>query len=82
LLRLYVIQLAFNALWSWLFFRWHLGAAASADVLVLCALVILTTWRCSQARGAAGVLMLPYAMWVVFASALTFAIWRLNPQLL
>ena len=82
LLRLYVAQLVVNALWTSLFFRWRLGAAALVDVVVLCVLVVLTTWRCSQARRASGVLMLPYAMWVTFASALTFAVWRLNPQLL
>ena len=82
LLRLYIAQLALNVLWTWLFFRWRLGAVASADVLVLCALAIVLTWRCSQAGAVAGVLMLPYALWTAFASVVTFAMWRLNPPLL
>ena len=34
-LAVFVAQLAVNALWSWLFFAWHLGAWALADVLLL-----------------------------------------------
>jgi translocator protein len=40
-LTLYLVQLALNALWSWLFFGWHLGAAAFADVLLLLAPYLL-----------------------------------------
>ncbi len=82
LLWLYVAQLGLNALWSWLFFRWRLGAAASVEVVALCACVVWTTVRFWRVRGASGVLMLPYALWVVFASALTVAVWRLNPRFL
>src|SRR3546814_2350052 len=31
-LTLFLVQLAVNALWSWLFFGWHLGALAFADI--------------------------------------------------
>jgi benzodiazapine receptor len=36
-------------------------------------------WR---VRPLAGVFLVPYLLWVTFASALNYAIWRLNPQLL
>jgi tryptophan-rich sensory protein len=36
------VQLALNALWSWLFFGWHRGALAFADVLLLWALIVAT----------------------------------------
>ena len=75
-------QLGANALWSWLFFRWHAGAAASVEVLVLLALVALTLRSFWRAHALAGWLMLPYLAWVGFASALTVAIWRLNPAVL
>src|SRR3954470_22090068 len=42
-LGLFLLQLAANALWSWLFFAWHLGGAAFADILVLLALLVATT---------------------------------------
>ena len=73
-------QLAANALWSWLFFGWREGALAFGEVLVLWALIIVTVvafWRLSVA---AAVLLLPYLAWVTFASALTFAVWQLNPN--
>ncbi len=81
-LSLFVAQLALNALWSWLFFRWHRGALAFADVVLLWLLILATLmlfWRVSPLSGA---LLIPYLMWVSFASALNFAVWRLNPQLL
>ena len=36
------LQLALNALWSWLFFGWHRGALAFADIVVLLALIVAT----------------------------------------
>lgn len=81
-LGLFGLQLAANALWSWLFFAWHRGALAAVEVLVLLALVAATTvafWRISRL---AAVLLLPYLLWVSFASVLTWAVWRSNPGLL
>lgn len=79
---LFVAQLVFNALWSWLFFEWHRGALAFADILLLLALIIatiITFWRVSAL---AGMLLLPYLAWVSFATALTFSVWQRNPALL
>lgn len=81
-LGLYLLQLAANALWSWLFFGWHRGALAFGEVLVLWALIAATVvafWRVDRP---AGVLLLPYLAWVSFASALTWAVWQRNPGLL
>jgi translocator protein len=81
-LTLFLIQLAVNALWSWLFFGWHLGAAAFADIILLWALIVATLgafWRISPIAGA---LLIPYLLWVSFALALNYSVWQLNPQLL
>jgi len=81
-LALFVTQLGANALWSWLFFAWHKGALAFADVLFLLALIgamIATFW---SVRRLAAVLMVPYLVWVCFASALTWVVWQTNPALL
>lgn len=81
-LALYAGQLAVNALWSWLFFGWHLGAQALADVLLLWALIAATAvafWRVSRLAGA---LLLPYLAWVSFATALNAVLWLRNPGLL
>lgn len=81
-LALFVIQLAINALWSWLFFAWHHGALAFADIMLLWLLIVATTVGFWRVRPLAGALLLPYLAWVSFASALNFAVWQLNPQLL
>lgn len=81
-LGLFVAQLIANALWSWLFFGWHKGALAFGDVLLLLVLVIATAAAFWRIRSAAGALLLPYAAWVGFASALTWTVWRANPGLL
>jgi tryptophan-rich sensory protein len=76
------VQLALNALWSWLFFGWHHGALAFADILVLLVLIVATLvafWRISRLAGA---LLIPYFLWVSFASALNYSVWQLKPQVL
>ena len=81
-LGLFGAQLVANALWSWLFFAWHRGALASVEVLVLLALIVATAaafWRHSRL---AAVLLVPYLLWVSFASILTWVVWRSNPVLL
>jgi benzodiazapine receptor len=79
---LFLSQLAVNALWSWLFFAWRQGGLAFAEVLVLLALIAATVVAFWRIRPLAGVLLLPYLLWVAFASVLNYATWRLNPQLL
>ena len=81
-IALFVAQLAVNALWSWLFFAWHLGAGAFADVLVLLALIAATIIAFWRVRPLAGILLLPYFAWVSFASALTWSVWQSNPGVL
>lgn len=81
-LMLYLVQLAVNALWSWLFFGWKLGALAFVDILVLIALVCAAIVAFARIRPTAAALLLPYLAWISFASALNFAVWRANPGLL
>jgi benzodiazapine receptor len=76
---LYVVQLAANALWSWLFFGWRMGAFAFADVLILLALIVATVVVFWRVRRLAAILLLPYLAWVAFASALTWSVWQGNP---
>lgn len=81
-LWLFLIQLAVNALWTWLFFVWHQGALAFIEIVILWALILATIVAFWRVQPLAGILLLPYLAWVTFASALTYATWRLNPQLL
>ena len=81
-LALFLIQLAVNALWSWLFFGWHRGALAFADIVLLWLLIVATVTGFWRARGLAGALLVPYLCWVSFATVLNYAVWQLNPQIL
>ena len=81
-LVLYVVQLVLNALWTWLFFAWHRGALAFAEVLLLWVAVSMTLNMFWRVRTLAGVLLVPYLAWVSFATALTYAVWRGNPGVL
>ena len=81
-LSLFGVQLALNALWSWLFFAWHLGAWAFADIVVLWAFIVATLVSFWRVRPLAGALLIPYLLWVSFASVLNYSVWQLNPQIL
>jgi translocator protein len=81
-MTLFAAQLALNALWPWLFFHWRLGAAALAEIAVLWIVLALTIAAFARVRRVAAVLLLPYLVWVSFAAALTWAVWRRNPSLL
>ena len=81
-LALFVIQLALNALWSWLFFGWHRGDLAFADILLLWVMIIATLLAFWRVRALAGALLVPYLLWVSFASVLNYVVWQLNPQVL
>ena len=81
-IALFLVQLALNALWSWLFFGWHQGGLAFADILLLWVLIVATLvafWRVSRLAAA---LLFPYLLWVSFATALNYSVWQLNPRLL
>jgi len=81
-LTLYIAQLVANAAWSWLFFALHRGGLAFAEILVLWGLLVATVVAFRRISGLAAILLYPYLAWVTFASALTLAVWRLNPGLL
>ncbi|HEU5209984.1 MAG TPA: TspO/MBR family protein [Longimicrobiales bacterium] len=81
-LTLFLVQLALNALWSWLFFAWQLGTAARVEIVVLLVVIALTIAAFWRVRPLAGALMLPYLAWVAYATALTFALVRQNPGIL
>jgi tryptophan-rich sensory protein len=81
-LALFVTQLAANALWTWLFFVWHQGALAFAEILLLWCLIVATIRSFWQVSALAAALLLPYLVWVTFASALTLSTWTLNPTVL
>jgi benzodiazapine receptor len=81
-LSLFIVQLAFNALWSWLFFGWQLGAWSFTGLVLLWLLIVGTLASFWRLHNLAGGLLLPYLAWVTFAGALNYMAWQLNPQVL
>ncbi len=81
-LLVYLVQLALNALWTWLFFAWHRGALAFVGVVLLWIAVAMTMNLFRRVRPVAGTLMIPYLAWVTFATMLTYAVWKANPGIL
>ena len=71
-------QLALNALWSILFFGLENPGAAFVEVVLLWVLIAATVRDFARISKVAAALLAPYLAWVTFASALNFAIWRLN----
>ena len=82
ILILFLVQLAFNSLWSWLFFAWQLGALAFFDIVILWVLVVATLVAFWRVVPLAGILLVPYLLWVSFAAALNYSVWQLNPNVL
>lgn len=81
-LILFLVQLALNALWSWLFFAWRLGGPAFVHILLLWPMIVATLIAFWRIRPLAGALLIPYLLWVSFAAVLNYSVWQLNPQLL
>jgi translocator protein len=79
-LVVFLVHLVFNAAWTGIFFGLRMFGLALAEIVVLAALVawlVVMFWR---VRPLAGALLVPYLLWVGFATALTFSLWRLNPE--
>ena len=77
-LRLFLVQLALNFLWTWIFFGAHQMLTAFADLVALWAAILLTLLTFKKMSTTAAWLLVPYLAWVTFAGYLNFAIWRLN----
>jgi len=77
-LGLFLGQLLLNALWSWIFFGLKAPGWAFLELVALCLAVAATTVAFARLRPAAGLLLVPHLLWVSFAAALNFALWRLN----
>jgi tryptophan-rich sensory protein len=76
---LFGLQLIANAAWSAIFFGLHRFDLAFVEILVLWVLILATMVAFWRLDARAGLLLLPYALWVSYAGALNLAIWRLNP---
>ncbi len=77
-LALFLVQLALNLGWSWLFFQRHAIGGALVEILLLWIAIAATTFVFSRILPASAWLMAPYLAWVSFAAFLNASYWRLN----
>jgi translocator protein len=77
-LWLFLIQLALNAAWSWIFFAFMLPGAALVEIVVLWIVILATIIAAWPISRTASLLLVPYLGWVTFASVLNATLWRLN----
>ncbi len=74
----YGIQLVLNALWSIIFFGMHNPGLALLEIIILWLFILITLIKFYKINKTAGLIFIPYLLWVSFASILNYAIWILN----
>ncbi len=77
-LYFYGAQLVLNSFWSVIFFGLKNPGLAFLEIIFLLALITVTGIKFYKVEKAAGLLFLPYILWVGFAAFLNFFIWQLN----
>lgn len=74
----FFIQFGLNLLWSFIFFKMHAIGFALIEIIVMWLFIILTINEFKKHSKAAAILLIPYLVWVSFASVLTASIFYLN----
>lgn len=77
-LGIWFVQLALNAAWPWLMFGHKQITFALIDIAALWLAILAFIILAWPLRRYASALFVPYFLWVSFAAALNFEIWRLN----
>ena len=78
ILGLFGLNAGLNVLWSWLYFTWQRPGWALAEAVLLWLSIVLLIKGIAPLSRRAGWLLLPYLLWVSFATALNLAIVLLN----
>lgn len=77
-LAVFGLQLCLNILWSVLFFGLHSPLYGLLCIMALWTAIAVTIIRFYEISKTAGLLLVPYILWVSFASLLNFYVWVLN----
>jgi len=75
---IFTLQMTLNFFWSLIFFRWHLIGIALAEIILMWVMIATMILRFKKLDAAAGLMNIPYLLWVTFASALNGAYFILN----
>jgi benzodiazapine receptor len=74
----FAVQLALNILWSFVFFYLHNPLYGFIEIIFLLLAIALTIFYFYKINHVAAWMLVPYILWVSFATILTASIWRLN----
>jgi tryptophan-rich sensory protein len=77
-LGIFIVQLLFNVLWSIAFFGFHSPLLGLVVIVILWVTILLSIIKFWKITLIAGILMIPYILWVSFAAVLNFSIFMLN----
>lgn len=77
-ITIYIVHLIINFSWTPVFFYFHAIGFALIHILILWLMIILTGILFYKVDKVAGYLIIPYFLWVSFATFLTLTIWQLN----
>lgn len=76
--QLYYMQLVFNYLWTFIFFVFRLRLLSVLWIIILDVLVIIMTYQFYKQNKLSGILLIPYVLWLLFATYLNISIYFLN----
>ncbi|MDE1854938.1 MAG: tryptophan-rich sensory protein [Candidatus Micrarchaeota archaeon] len=71
-------QMALNVLWSVAFFGLRSPLLGLMDIVLLLIAIVFTMWEFYRISRPAAYLLVPYILWVAFATLLNFSVWALN----
>lgn len=79
-LKLFLLHLFLNAIWSPIFFGAKNLGLALLVILVMDITLVVIIRNFYKVNKVAGLILIPYLMWISFATVLNFSFWRLNPS--
>lgn len=77
-LAVFAGQLLLNALWSIVFFGAHMILGAAVVIILLWGMILASIWLFSKISRTAAYLLIPYILWVSFATILNISLYVLN----
>jgi len=77
-ITIFLFQLLLNFLWGIFFFSLHAPFLALIDIVMMWIAILLTIFSFSRLSKTAAWLLVPYILWVSFATVLNWDIWRMN----
>lgn len=79
-IKFFLFHLFLNSIWSIIFFAMKNLSLALFEIIIMWSTIVYMIIRFKKIDKWASYLLIPYLLWVSFATILNFSIWRLNPD--